>query len=81
MQFGKKTTHESYFDGRIKSTKVEYSIPVLVSDKSQVLNEIIKGLELITTKQTKDLVIKVEADPKTHSFKLVTRQYTVEEKS
>ncbi len=35
IDFGKRTTHESYFNGALKSTKVEYSIPELIKDKTQ----------------------------------------------
>ena len=79
MDYGKTIKTESYFNGRIKSTKVEYSIPVLIQDKSQALAEVMKALDLITTKQTHTLTIRVEADPKSHFFRLITKQYVVEE--
>jgi hypothetical protein len=79
MDYGKVSKTESYFNGRIKSTKTEYSIPSLVQDKAQALSEVMKALDLITTKQTHMLTIKIEADPKTHFFKLITKQYVVDE--
>lgn len=79
MQYGKKITHESFFGGKIKSTKTVYSIPALVSDKTQTLNEMVKALELIVGKKTHDITIRIEADPKTHVFKLVTTEYAIQD--
>lgn len=73
--FGRVITSESYFNGKLKSTKVEYSIPTLVKEKSEVLSELLKCLDLITTKQTHHLTITVEADPATHNVKMITRSY------
>lgn len=78
VQFGKVSEHKSYFDGKLKSTKTEYSIPELIHDRSQALSEIMKCLELIDTKQTANLTIAVTADPKTHRIKLITKSYIVE---
>jgi hypothetical protein len=78
MEFGKVITHESYFNGQLKSTKVEYSIPELIKDKSEALSAVMKCLDLISTKQTHHLTITVEADKATHNFKLVTRSYITE---
>lgn len=78
--FGKILTEESYFNGRIKSTKVSYQVPELVNDKAGALSEIMKSLDLVSNKQTATLNIKVEADPKNHQFKLVTTSYVVEKK-
>jgi len=78
MQFGKKITHESYFNGQLKKTQVEYSIPELVQDKSQALNQMMQALDLITTKQTHNLTVIVTADPRTHQLKMVTKNYVVE---
>jgi len=78
MQFGKISTTESYFGGKLKSTKKEYSIPELITDRSQALGEIMKALNLIDTKETSNITITVQADPKTHNIKLITRSYTVE---
>lgn len=80
LDFGKRTTHESYFNGVLKSTKVEYSIPELIKDKSQALTELMKCLELIDTRQTNHLTIVVQADVKTGNIKLITKSYIVEEK-
>lgn len=81
MQYGKRITTESFHKGQLTGgkAKVEYQIPELVMDKSQALTEMMKGLELITNKQTHKVVFTVEADPKTYFFKHVTKQYIVEE--
>jgi len=80
IAFGKITKEESYFNGRIKTTKVSYSVPELVKDKNDTLTELMKALDLITSKQTDTLTIKIEADPKTHAFRLITKSYVVEKK-
>lgn len=79
MEFGKIITHDSYHNGQRKSHKIEYSIPVIAQDKTQVMTEIIKGLELITSKKTSKLIIEIAADPKTFSFKMVTKNYITDE--
>lgn len=81
MAFGKVISEESYFNGRVKTKTVRYQVPELVKDKNQVLQELMKCLELITSKQTSTLDIRIEADPKTHEFRLITRSYVVEKKS
>lgn len=78
LDFGKIIKHESYFNGQLKSTKTEFSIPELVKDKSEALSSIMKCLDLITSKQTHHITIVVEADPKTHNFKLLTKSYISE---
>jgi hypothetical protein len=55
-----RQTLESFFDGVLKTTKTGYSISVKVNDKSQVLAEILKALELITSKRCNDLVLRIE---------------------
>lgn len=79
MDYGKRIVTESFHEGKKKSTKVEYSLPKQILDKSQALSEIMKALDLITTKQTHHLTVIIEADPKTHLFKLVTKKYIAEE--
>lgn len=80
IHFGKVIQEDSYFNGRIKSTKLSYQVPELVKDKTETLTELMKALDLITSKQTDCLTIKIEADPKTHQFKLITKSYVVEKK-
>lgn len=80
MQYGKKITHESYFDGKLKSTKIEYSVPEKVSDKGTALSEVMKGLELITSGQTATVTIRIEADPYTRQIRMVTRSYITDGK-
>lgn len=79
MDFGKKTISESYVRGQLKRTKTTYSVPMLVQDRTQAFNEILKSLELISSKQTHELTLKIEADPKTGHFRMITKEYTVSE--
>jgi len=79
VDFGKRIKYESYFQGVLKSTRTEYSVPELIRDKSHALSEIMKCLELISTKQTHDMTIVVKADPKTGEIKMITKTYTIEE--
>ena len=80
IPFGKIIKEESYFNGRIKSTKLSYSVPELITDKNSALSELMKALDLITTGQTHHLTLVVEADPLTHKFKLITKSYVMETK-
>jgi len=77
LDYGKKITTESYFGKKVKNTKVEYSIPKLIQDKSQALNESMKSIELLTSRQTNCLTLIIECDPKTGQFKLITKKYVV----
>jgi glutamyl/glutaminyl-tRNA synthetase len=80
INYGKRIVSDSYFNGELKSKKVTYSIPVVVSDQAEALTEIMKALELITSSKTHELSVVIKSDPKTHQFKLVTKNYTVSEK-
>lgn len=79
MDYGKRSKHESYFNGMLKSVKTEYSVPIIIGTKSDVMTEIIKALDLIDSKETCNVTINIKADPKTYQFKLLTKTYTVEE--
>lgn len=79
MQYGRRITTQSYHNGTLKTQRVEYQVPELIMDKTQALSEVMKAIDLITTKQTHKLTIIVEADPRTHHFKSITKQYAVEE--
>ena len=78
LSYGKKITYESYHGGKLRNTKVEYSIPVMVQDKSQIMTEILKCIELITNKETDEININIEADAKTHHIKLLTKKYVID---
>lgn len=80
MDFGKRITHESYHNGQLSATRTEYSVPELIKDKAQALSEIMKCLELISSKQTSDVTIIIRADPKTHDIRMITHTYSVEHK-
>lgn len=76
---GKKTIHESYFNGEMNCRKVSYSIHTLIKTKAEALTEIMKALELISARKTPELTITIKTDPKTNDFKLITKTYLVEE--
>jgi hypothetical protein len=77
LQYGKRETCESFFKGELKSTKVTYSVPILVMDRTQALSEVMKALELITSCKTHKVSLTIEADPKSYNFKMVTKSYTL----
>jgi len=78
LKFGKRITYEGYYDGKLKSTKVEYSIPMVIQDKTQVMTELLAALELIRNGDTNKISITIESDPKTHYLRLLTKNYTIE---
>jgi hypothetical protein len=77
MQFGKVITTESYFKGVLKNKKVEQHIPEKVMDKSDVLNEVLKAMEIINNGSTDKMTIIIERDRLTKNYKLVTRVFEV----
>lgn len=79
LEYGTKTTKESYYNGSLKKTKIEYSIPQLIIDRTQLVNEMLKALELINSKQTTTVTLVVDADPKNYSLKMLTKKYIVSE--
>jgi hypothetical protein len=79
LQYGKKIVSDSYFNGELKSKKITYSIPVIIMDKAQALSEVMKSLELLTSNQTCELSITIKTDPITHQFKLITKNFTIDE--
>ena len=78
LKYGKRITYEGYYDGKLKSTKVEYSIPMVIQDKSQVMTELLSDLDLIKNKETNKISITIEADPKTHYLRMLTKNYIIE---
>jgi len=79
LQFGKRTITESYFNGELVNRHVTESIPVRVQNKSQALDEMIKGLDVIANRSTSEVILKVESDKKSGSIRLITKTYTVDE--
>lgn len=79
LPYGKIIEHKSYHAGELRSTKVEYSIPTIVKDRTEALNELMKCIELITDKQTYRMTVQIDADPRTHELKLLTKTYVVEQ--
>lgn len=78
LKYGKRITYEGYYDGKLKSTKVEYSIPMVIQDKSQVMTELLAVLDLIKNRDTNKVSITIEADPKTHCLRMLTKNYIVD---
>lgn len=78
MDYGKRITTESYHEGRLSSTKVEVSAPMIVRDKNEALRELMNALDLITSGGTFQVTIKIDADPTTHHLKRITTQYVVQ---
>jgi len=77
LQYGKIITSDSFFNGKPTNRQVAYSIPVIVTDKSQLLGEIIKAIDLISKKQTHTLKLTVHAG-KDFGLKMLTKEYVVE---
>lgn len=78
LSYGKIIEHKSYHNGELRSSKLEYSIPTVVHDKADVLSELMKCIDLISTKQTYKMTISIDADPKTFEVKLLTRNYIID---
>lgn len=76
IQFGKKII--SYFNG-VPSEKTEFHVPVLVNNKSEVLRAIIEAIDLITTRQTKVINIKITAD-EDYKIKKVVKEFSILDK-
>lgn len=69
LLYGKKII--SYFNGQ-PTEKIEYSISVLIKDKSTLLNEIIKAIDLISTKQTHSITLHIKADDDYNLHRIIT---------
>ena len=81
MEFGRKIIHESYFKGELKSSKTELSIPELITERSQVLKELMGCLDLIDKQKTNKMTIEIDADPKTFRIKMITKTYKIDTNS
>lgn len=77
MKFGKVITTESYYDGKLTNEQVAFSIPNVIKNKSEALNEIINAIDLITSKQTRAVSITIKAD-KDYQLKLLITEYVVD---
>lgn len=75
--FGKVIKSQSFFNGRIKGSRIEYQIPELVQNRQQALKQVLDCLNLLDTGKTKKVLVTVETD-KNGEYKMVTRQYEVE---
>ena len=80
LEYGKVITEETIVAGKTQSTSVKYSVSRKVLDRAQALSQVIKALELITTRQTTKLEFIIEADPKTGHFDRIVKTYLVERK-
>lgn len=77
LEFGKSIETKSYFKGVLKNRKIEYCIPERVNDKSEVLNEVLKAMEIINNGHTDRMTIVIDRDRITKNYKQVTMQYEV----
>ncbi len=78
LQYGKKNTCETYHDNKLVHTTVEYSIPQLIRDKAEALNEMMKALDMLTTNRMDSITIIVETDFKTKKLRLLTKKYRLD---
>ena len=78
MDFGKRTTTESFFNGRVRSVKMTYSIPSVISNKQQALNEIMKCLDFISQKNADNIIIRIDFDKKSHAYRMITHEYEID---
>lgn len=79
LDFGKKTSAESFFNGKIVGKKTTYEVPIRVQNKNQALNEIMKALDVISNGQSDDVTIRIENDKKSGCIRMITKTYTVDE--
>jgi len=79
MKFGKRTTYESYFNDEIVGKKVTYSEPIRVQTKSQALDELMKGLDVVANGKTDEVTLQITCDKKTRNIRMITKTYTVDE--
>lgn len=77
IDYGKIITSESYFEGKQTNKQIAYSIPIVVKDKSEILSEIIKVIDLICEKQTHTVKLTVQSG-KDFNIKLLTTEYIVD---
>ncbi len=77
MQYGKKTVTESFFDGKTMKKEMAYSIPVKICDQAQALTEFLKVLDLVKSKQSDEIVIRIKAP--NFKLQLMTKEYTTRE--
>ena len=73
MKFGKKTVTESFFNGKTQKKVLTYSIPIKVTDQSQLLSEFIKALDLITSKQSEEVTLHIKAPG--YKLQSMTKEY------
>lgn len=79
LQFGKKITYESYNGGKQTKKEISYSVPIMVVDKSQLLSEIIKAIDLITDKQTTNVILDIKAD-ENYNLRMLVKEYLTDKK-
>lgn len=78
LSFGKKIVSESFSNGKQTKRVITYSIPILVADRVQVMSEMMKALDLITSKQTDELTLTIRND-KNHNLKFLIKSYEIVE--
>jgi len=79
MDFGKRVTEESYFNGKVAKKRVTISVPILVQDRNQALTEMIKSLDVMSKHETDEVTLKIENDKRSGLIRRITKTYTVDE--
>lgn len=79
MDFGKRTTVESFFDGSLASKKVTYTVPIRVQDRNQALSEMMKSLDVLSSRKSDGVTLSIETDKKSGAIRMITKTYTVDE--
>lgn len=77
IPYGKRITHESFFNDRLASKKIEYSVPEVVQDKTQALSIIMKSIDLITSGETKQVILTIDADKGKNTVYMVTKNWKI----
>jgi hypothetical protein len=80
IEYGKKSEVEIYHEGRAVGHQVVYTFHKMISDKNQVVTEILSALELVTSKKAHDLTITIKTDPETNNIRMVSKEYTMTKK-
>lgn len=74
MQYGKKITTESYYNGDIASVKQEMEVPLFTS-KESLLKEVITALSVIGDGTTRKLTLEVCID--SHERYRLTKRWVI----
>ena len=59
MKYGTEIVSTSYYNGEVTKTAREVEESIVVTERAEVMKQILEGLELIHSGKTKELNIKV----------------------